>query len=149
MKRKRTFESWEAAEIAFRDEAKVRGVLEIALRELAYGQVQWIQGELIPAKRKIGLCKLVAPHGGVVIVQEYGMVSAVYLDEWVARVERIPGPNTRRDYDIEYRSWLDLWNLARIAKQRRDDAVEAAFPKSEFGHRDPISPEVDQSVRQY
>jgi hypothetical protein len=138
-KKKRQHATWADAELAYKDEARQRGLLEMALREMVIGKVHWIQGDLIMARRRIGILQLDRAHGGIIILQEHGNVSARYFDEWVAAVEGTPEPAVKHLNKIVNRDWRDQQTLARAAKKHRE----------EFLARKALSPALINNVRAY
>jgi hypothetical protein len=147
--RKMKFESWKEAEAAYCQESKDRAILDSVVRELVIGKVDWIQGDLIQAHRKVGVCQLDRAHGGIVIIQEYGFVSAKYLESWVDAVIKIPAPMFRHKHESEYKNWLDIQTLAKAARQRRDDFLERKAIAECVPNRLPMAPLVDQNIRTY
>ena len=144
-KQKSMFSTKADAEAAWRGSNRMAGVLELALREVVVGRVKWIDGE---SPRRIGLCAMGKPHGGVVILVERFAISARYLEEWITDVQGIPAPNTK-DYMPEYKSWLDVRRLAELAKVEMVKANERAAEEAKGCSRVGIPPVVDQDVRQY
>jgi len=144
--RKHTFSSWADAEAAYRAASKMGGILDIALRELVQGRVKWIEGD---QPRKIGLCRMWEAHGGVVILVDRHMIGALYLDDWLARVQTQSAPPTSKDYTIEYKAWLDIRRLAAAAKTEQERAQERAAQEAHGCERIPIPQEVDQNIRTY
>lgn len=145
-KRIHTFSTWADAESAYERASKQAGALDVALGDLVRGAVKWIDGE---QPRKIGLCKLSAPHGGVVILVEQKMVGALYLDEWLNRVQTQPPPSTKKEYMPDYRAWLDIRRLASSAKAEQEQAQERAAQESQGCARGAPAQIVDQNVRTY
>lgn len=146
-KKKMRFATWADAELAQREASKDVGVLEIALRELAFGNVQWLKGDM--GVRSIGLCKLDAAHGGVVIIKNRKSVGARYLDDWANQIQTWPAPPSKREYEADYREWLDLRRLATSAKEEQRRVHEALSTRnSSCTMRAPASI-VDQSVPSY
>lgn len=144
-KRVHTFSTWTDAELAYEASSKIAGVLGIALRELVNGTVEWLPGE---QPRKIGLCKLKDPHGGVVVLVEREMVGAMYLNEWLDQVQTQPAPNAKT-YMPQYKAWLDIRRLAAEAKTKQEQAHQAAVEEGKGCSRTVMPPVVDQDVRTY
>lgn len=144
-KKTRTYRTWEDAEAAHRTASKMAELLQSALEELVRGKVQWLEGR---APRKIGLCKLAAPHGGIVILVEREMIGAQYLTAWSDMVQGTPAPPAR-DYKPEYKTWLDIRRLAAAALTMREDARAKAAEESKGCSRMPLPGVVDQDVRSY
>ena len=145
-KRKHRYGSWADAESAASAHQKAEAVLCIALRELVTGKVKWLDGE---QPRKIGLCKLGAAHGGVVILVEREYINARYLEEWLGDVQQREAPPGTRDYMPEYKAWLDIRRLAAAAKTEQEQAKDKAAQERQGCQRSPIAPIVDQDVRTY
>jgi hypothetical protein len=145
-KRVRKFGSWADAEIAHDAAQKCASVLEIALLELALKRVKWLVGDT--GSRRVGLCRLEAAHGGVVIIVEKGMVGARYLDEWVAQVEKY-APCTKKEYMPEYKAWLDIRQLAAKAKEEQRAVYERLLASSSGCTSTTPASIVDQNVRSY
>lgn len=145
-KRVRRFSTWADAEMAYDIANKMSNVLDIALAELVRGQVQWIQGE---QPRKIGLCKLRAAHGGVVILVEREMIGARYLDEWANEVQTRPSPPHTKGYQPEYNAWLDIRRLATKAKDEQRIVHEQLIEEAKGCARPGAPSIVDQSVPKY
>ena len=145
VKRNQQFGTKADAEAAWRAATKVSGILEIALRELVIGRVKWLDGE---SPRRIGLCQLGQPHGGVVILVDQWMIGARYLEEWLGDVQSKPAPNTR-DYMPEYKAWLDIRQLAAQAVNEMTKANEWAAEKAKGCQRTALPGIVDQDIRTY
>lgn len=145
-KRRRRFTTWADAEIAYDVANRMSSILEVALREMVKGTVKWIPGE---QPRRIGLCKLDAAHGGVVILVERDMIGAQYLDEWAHRTLSEPAPPATNKYKPEYRSWLDRQQLATKAKNEQRIVNERLRTEATGATRLQLPPVVDQDVRQY
>jgi hypothetical protein len=113
---KRRFRSMAEAEEAWQQADKAQGLLHMALNSVLAGKVRWLQR----GQYRVGLCRAVAAHGGVVIVEyhaadqePYG--SAYYLDEWAGNVRgRLPSS------DPEF---VELHELAVKAVALRDELV--------------------------
>lgn len=146
MKKKYTFSTWSDTDAAYKASSRQAGALEIALGELVRGAVKWIEGE---QPRKIGLCRLKDPHGGVVILVEQKVIGALFLDDWLLRVQTQPPPSTRREYMPDYRAWMDVRRLATAAKVEQDKAQDRAFSEAQGCQRAALPKEVDQNVRTY
>ncbi len=144
-KRVHTFSTWADAEAAYNTASKMAGALDIALGELVRGSVKWLEGE---QPRKVGLCKLAAPNGGVVILVEQTMVGAIYLNDWLERVEKSTPP-TKKEYMPEYKAWVDVRRLATTAKKEQELAQQRAFEEAKGCERIAPPQEVDQDVRTY
>lgn len=145
-KKKRRFATWADAEIAYDVANRMSSVLDIALTAMVKGAVHWIDGE---QPRKIGLCKLEAAHGGVVILVEREMVGAQYLDEWIIRTQAQPAPTVGSLNMPEYRAWLDRQQLARKAKHEQSVVNNRLRAEAAGATRRPLPPVVDQDVRKY
>lgn len=145
-KRKRRFSTWADAEIAYDLANRMSGVLDVALRELVLGRVKWLEGE---QPRRVGLCKLDAPHGGVVILVEREMIGAQYLEEWAHRIQTTPAPAGSKDYHKDYKSWLDLRRLAAKAKDEQRVVSERLAEAAKGCTRTAPAQIVDQDVRSY
>lgn len=145
-KRTHTFSTWTDAEVAYVASSKMAGCLDIALRELVYGAVKWLSGE---QPRMIGLCKLKEKHGGVVILVEREMVGAMYLNEWLEKVQTAEAPPTKKDYMPEHKAWVDIRRLAAAAKTEQEQAQERARAEAGGCQRGGLAKEVSQDVRTY
>ena len=141
-----TFSTWADTESAYKVASRLAGALEVALGELVRGTVKWLEGE---QPRKIGLCKLAAPHGGIVILVEQTMVGALYLNDWILRVQNQSTPPTKKEYMPEYKAWLDIRRLAEMAKAEQEQAQERAREEAKGCQRIAPPQEVDQDVRTY
>ena len=145
-KRKRNFATWADAETAYSALSAVSGAQEIALRSVVNGSVIWLEGE---QPRKIGLCQLDRQHCGVVILVERLIIGALYLDEWLRRVETQPEPYPKKSWMMEQRAWVDTRQLAAKAKTLRDQAQDKAAATASGCQRGGPAQEVDQNVRTY
>lgn len=148
-KRKRQHATWADAELAYKDEAKQRGLLEMALREMVIGNVHWIKGDLIMARRRIGILQLDRAHGGIIILQEHGNVSARYFDEWVHMVETLAPPAIKHLHRIADRDWRDQQYLMKAAKKNREEFFDKKAGEAIGCARTPLGPVVDQDIRAY
>lgn len=145
-KKRRQFESWADAEAAYNASSKLAGALQLALTDLVSGSVKWIEGE---QPRKIGLSRLAAAHGGIVILVERHGIGAMYLEDWLSSEQSRPAPLTTKEYMPEYRAWLDVRRLAAAAKTAQAEAIKKADEEGKGCQRTGIPPEVDQKVRKY
>ncbi len=144
-KPKRMFKTVADAEAAWENVTKMSGVLEIALRELVIGRVKWLDGE---SPRRVGLCALGCPHGGVVILVDRFSIGARYLVEWLGDVQSRPAPKTR-DYMPEYKAWLDVRRLAAQAVNEMTKTNERAAEEAKGCQRIGPGTVVDTDVRTY
>lgn len=144
-KSKSPFRSKADAESAWNSASKMAGLLERALREVVVGGVKWIDGE---QPRRIGLCALGMPHGGVVILVERHMIGARYLEEWLLDVRGIPEPKAK-PHMPEHRAWVDIRRLADLAEEEMRKANERAAEEARGCTSTQLPPMVDQDVRQY
>lgn len=144
--RKRSFESWAAAEEMYFKVLSGAAVYQTALGQAVHGNVKWISG-LQP--RKIGLCRLEDANGGIVIVVEREGVTAHYLSEWLQLIQTQEAPSTKKEYMPSYKAWLDRRQLAAQAKTLQEEAAARAAQSSIGCSRLPTAPIVNQDVRQY
>ncbi len=145
-KRKRTFQSWADAELAYNEAQQLGWILHAGLAAMVHDRVKWIKG-LTP--RRLGVCKLEAAHGGIAILVDSDGISAHYLDRWIATIEAMPAPLEKKEYTKEYKAWLDLRKLAAAAKAEQRAAQDRMSASREGCQRTPLPAVVDQSVRQY
>jgi hypothetical protein len=87
---KRKFKSWAFAEEAYAHETKSAGLLQMALSDVLAGKVDWVSEE---GGLKVGVSRLDAPHGGIVVLLEDGIASAQYVDDWASWIGRRPMPS--------------------------------------------------------
>ena len=112
---KRKFESWAMAEAAYDRASKEGSVLMLALTDVLHKEVEWLS-----EKPMVGVSRLAAPHGGIVVFMEKGMpANAFYLDAWCDDIEKRPAPASSNK--AEYEAWIHLRSVAVKAKdwQRR------------------------------
>lgn len=144
--RKHRFPTWSDAELNEEVSRKSLNVHEVALRELVRGRVTWIKSEVV-LSRKVGVCALEEAHGGVVILVEAGMISPYYVDEWCFRVRQQTAPPTCREYMPEYKSWIDIRQIADRVKEMQMEVSNRLAREGASPARTAIAPEVDHIPR--
>ncbi len=111
--RKETEEAYERAD---RD----RGILLMALNDLALKKVHWIREGSVSA----GVCRPTGASGGIVILKSNGYVSAHNLEKWVREIKDTPA-------DTSNKGQLDLYNLAIKVNTYQFDEFEKERKESE------------------
>lgn len=126
-KRKRQFGSWTDAEIAYKEANHQNGAMQIAITELVRGGVAWTTKK----GKKIGTCRLSAPHGGVIILSENGYSSAKYVEDWLQDMFTLHAPalNDHQAYD----DWVTLRELAHRVREDQVLAMNTAAKREASG----------------